>query len=345
MAQSNPEDRLLFVRDRALLVGDSSGLRRRAARGELVRVDHGVYATGQNWNEWDSDDRYRAHVFAVAQSRRSDVVLHGYSAAALWRLPIIGPWPAAVHLLTEKAGGGRSHDRIRRHALGFAHAQLTTIDGLRVTGEARTVIELAASAPFMSAVAAADFALHTGLTSRSELVELLEAMGRFRGSARAARVVDFATPLAESVAESASRVTMARCRFPQPELQKSSGGPTASTRSSTTGSMESERSARWTVGRNTKTPGFFAVVPPSRRCGTRNSARTGSDCRATVSADGTGPLPYRRVGDPAAPGDGRAPGLAESSRRIPHTTTRRRKVTVSAPSAGTRAAHDRALAR
>lgn len=225
MAQSNPEDRLLFVRDRALLVGDTSALRRRAARGELVRVDHGVYATGQNWQEWSSDDRYRAHVFAVAQSRRSDVVLHGYSAAAIWRLPIIGPWPADVHLLTEKAGGGRSHDRIRRHALGFEHAQLTTIDGLRVTGAGRTVIDLAASAPFMSAVAAADFALRTGLTTRNALVDLLREMGRVRGSARAARVIDFATPLAESVAESASRVTMARCRFPQPELQKEFWGP------------------------------------------------------------------------------------------------------------------------
>jgi hypothetical protein len=77
----------------------------------------------------------------------------------------------------------------------------------------------------MSAVAAADFALHAGMTTRSELADLLAARGRFRGSARAARVIDFATPLAESVAESASRVTMARCRFPQPELQKEFWGP------------------------------------------------------------------------------------------------------------------------
>lgn len=190
-----------------------------------MRVHHGVYATEQDWKGWHSDERYRARVFAVAQSRRTDAVLQGYSAAALWRLPIVGAWPSEVHLLTEKAGGGRSHDRIRRHTRGFEYSDVTTIDGLRVTGAARTVLDLAASAPFMTAVAATDFALNTGLTTPQELAELLAALGRYRGCARAARVVDFATPLAESVAESASRVTMARCRFPQPELQKEFWGP------------------------------------------------------------------------------------------------------------------------
>lgn len=225
MQPSSPEDRLLFVRDRTLLIGDDSALRRRATRGELRRVHHGVYATEQDWSRWNSEERYRARVFGIGQSRRSDVVLQGYSAAALWRLPIIGAWPAEVHLLTEKAAGGRSHARIRRHAVGFEHAGITTIDGLHVTGAARTVIDLAAVAPFMTAVATADFALHTELTTRGELATLLQTMGRFRGSARAARVVDFSTPLAESVAESASRVTMARCRFPEPELQKEFWGP------------------------------------------------------------------------------------------------------------------------
>lgn len=225
MPPDNPEDRLLFVRERTLLVGDDAGLRRRAARGELLRVAHGAYVTKQDWDRWDTDEQYRARVFAVAHTRRSDVVLHGYSAAALWRLPIVGSWPAEVHLLTEKASGGRSHDRIRRHALGFEHAGLTTVDGVHVTGVTRTVLDLAATAPFLSAVAAADFALHNELTTTGDLSDLLDAMGRFRGSARAARVVEFATPLAESVAESASRVTMARCRFPRPELQKEFWGP------------------------------------------------------------------------------------------------------------------------
>lgn len=225
MRQGNPEDRLLYVRDRSLLVGDDSALRRRASRGELLRVSHGVYAPEQEWGGWNAADRYRALVFGVANSRRAEAVLWGVSAAALWRLPAIGAWPTQVHLLTEKAGGGRSHDHIRRHALGFEHADLTIIDGLRVTGVARTVIDMAASAPFMSAVAAADYALHNEMTNQAELRVLLSALGRFRGSARAARVIDFATPLSESVAESASRVTMARCRFPQPELQKEFWGP------------------------------------------------------------------------------------------------------------------------
>ncbi|SMG12701.1 hypothetical protein [Agreia pratensis] len=225
MPQKNPEDRLLYVRERSLLVGDDSALRSRAARGELLRISHGVYAPEQEWNAWNAAERYRARVFGVANSRRADVVLWGYSAAALWRLPVIGAWPDEVHLLTEKARGGRSHDRIRRHALGFEHAELTLLDGVRVTGAARTVIDLASSAPFMSAVAAADFALHNEMTNHDELRAILSALGRFRGSSRAARVVDFASPLAESVAESAGRVTMARCRFPQPELQKEFWGP------------------------------------------------------------------------------------------------------------------------
>jgi predicted transcriptional regulator of viral defense system len=225
MKVSNPEDRLLFVRDRTLLAGDDGSLRRRAARGELHRLNHGVYSTRQDWLAWNNDEKYRARVFAVALSRRDDPVVSHYSAAAVWRLPIVGAWPVHVHLLTEKASGGRSHDAVRRHAVGFEHAAVTFVDGIRVTSAARTVVDVAATAPFMSAVAATDHALHTGLTTKKELAELLYMLGRFRGSARAARVVEFSTPLAESVAESASRVTMARCRFPEPELQKEFWGP------------------------------------------------------------------------------------------------------------------------
>jgi hypothetical protein len=60
MLPTNPEDRLFFVRDRSLLVGDDAGLRRRAARGELRRINHGVYATNQDCYEEDGAARGNA---------------------------------------------------------------------------------------------------------------------------------------------------------------------------------------------------------------------------------------------------------------------------------------------
>ncbi|MEO6826774.1 MAG: hypothetical protein ABI170_05605 [Microbacteriaceae bacterium] len=154
------------------------------------------------------------------------MVLSHHSAAVLWGLPILRSWPDEVHFLTERASGGRSDPGVRRHAVGIDSNDITTIDELPVTTVQRTVVDLAAALDLKSAVAAIDCALHIDrferlppLTTKAELLDKWERMLPFRGSVRARSRLEFGTEHADSPAESASRVNMALCGFPEPELQ------------------------------------------------------------------------------------------------------------------------------
>lgn len=92
-----------------------------------------------------------------------------------------------------------------------------------VTTPLRTAVDLAASLRFMEAVAVADRFLW-GRRPGGPLVRPAEfrdaaELRAGRGSARALRTAEFATPLSDSIRESQSRVLIAMLGFPDPVLQ------------------------------------------------------------------------------------------------------------------------------
>jgi hypothetical protein len=109
--------------------------------------------------------------------------------------------------------------RLHQHVGRVPDEHLTVVDGLVATGVTRTVVDVARSTPFESAVVVADRALRTGGTTREDLVGCIVEMGRVPGIRAAARVVDFADPLSESVGESRSRVLIRRLGLAVPDLQ------------------------------------------------------------------------------------------------------------------------------
>ena len=87
------------------------------------------------------------------------------------------------------------------------------------TTVARTVIDLARGWSFRAGVVTADSALRRNLTSKDELRAVLMDCRRWRGTRRAAEVVDFADGLSESPLESLARVVFRDCGLPPPQLQ------------------------------------------------------------------------------------------------------------------------------
>lgn len=220
-----PEEPLILASDLGRVITPGPVLRRQTRSGELVKIRRGVYMEASEWMARDRDARYRALVRGTSLESITGPAVSHQSAAALWGLPILGPWPDAVHLLVERASGGRSDPGIRRHALGVDAAQTTTLHGIPVTSLARTVVDVAATSTLHSAVATVDAALHiprhgVARLTRTELLEVYEGMLPFRGSRRALEVIEFAEMGAESPRESASRVTIALAGFPKPELQR-----------------------------------------------------------------------------------------------------------------------------
>lgn len=205
---------------------DAAGRRAQVRAGSLVRVRRGAYADAAALARADADERHRARIHAAAATARGTHVFSHESAAALWRLPSLGPWPNDVHVIVPTASGGRSDPGLRRHALGVDERDVAVVDGLRVTSLARTLVDVASTAGVYWAVAALDAALHESpfgppaMIDRVSVLEQWESMLPFRGHARARRLITFAETGAGSPRESASRVTIATLGFPPPILQQ-----------------------------------------------------------------------------------------------------------------------------
>lgn len=202
----------------------SAQLRALTASGELVRVRRGVYASARFVAAAREDPALR-HVLRVvaavnAQATRDAVASH-QSAAGIYGISLLTEPDPNVVWLTRPPGRyrGGQVEGVRFHAARLPPDQVGTVLGALVTSPARTVVDLARSLPFLEGVAAADSALHLGITTKPQLRHVLGGCAHWPGAARARQVVDFSDGLSESVLESAARVVFAQAGLPTPQLQ------------------------------------------------------------------------------------------------------------------------------
>ena len=215
---------LILSSDYARLGKDSRELARKCAAGELRRIRQGVYVAEPVWKALKPWDRYPLLILATATTLRTRNVFCLESAAALWRIPLLGA-QKVVHACTDDAAGGRSKAGISRHRISASGSEICERTGLLVTSRERTVLDLGALRPFEQAVIAFDHVLKpdavTGLPPLDR--ESLKAMATERYSAAAARriitALDFADPNSGSPGESLSRAYMFLGGFSIPLLQ------------------------------------------------------------------------------------------------------------------------------
>lgn len=188
-----------------------------AASGALTRLYRGVYARGP-----DASGNRRPlemlRIIGVANRSPSMVVSHA-SAAVLHRIPLWQVDPSVVHL-TRAAGGGSARTRGRTvHTARLTAQEVEVIRGVQTTTVARTLVDLARSIPFESAVIATDYALHERLLVPSQLADALEVARHRQGNAAARRALAFADGRSESPGESRTRVLLHRLGHEPPQLQ------------------------------------------------------------------------------------------------------------------------------
>lgn len=200
--------------------------------GRLIRLRKGVYAHvdgsgsrvggGADHERPAHEVRERAFLERTLAAARSiepgTVISHG-SALALHGLPLHGI-PLGLPTVTRHRAGGGSR---RSSALICANLPLegvvTDVDGIPVTSPARTIIDVARTVGLESGVCAADAALRRTLCSRSQLRDEAEAAKGRTGVARARRLPELTSGLAESVLESLIRLILVLGGLPEPELQ------------------------------------------------------------------------------------------------------------------------------
>lgn len=164
----------------------------------------------------------------VAGSRSDDLVFVGASAAAVWGLPMIGAWPPTVEVMAGRDSRVSSKGGVQWHRTSIADDELEVVGSWTVTSLARTLTDLAMTAPFVAAVCALDHALKPTVTAtggevfcgaeRDELIDHLGRQANGRARVKALAAIGFADPLSGSPGESLSRVQAHRLGFPPPLL-------------------------------------------------------------------------------------------------------------------------------
>lgn len=182
------------------------------------RVRRGVWMPDQAWHPLTPEQRHAALVHATSLVCTDDTRVFALeSAAAVWRLPRVEAWPGVVRTLVV-SGRPRASAGLRPHV--GAEAEPVLVAGLRVTGVARTVADLARTGSLPTALAAADHALRHGLCTGEDLTAQARAVPpRTRGRPVAALVADLADGGSMSCGESLSRARMFTLGLPRPRLQ------------------------------------------------------------------------------------------------------------------------------
>ncbi|MFC6705526.1 hypothetical protein [Flexivirga alba] len=187
--------------------------------GAWMRIRPGEYLDKERWHTLTPLDRHRALVVATVRRMREPLpMLSHFAAAALWGMPIIGPWPDRVDVMMDACAAGSS-TLVRRHRVSCL-PEPSLLGSIPVTSPARTVMDLARSTQLASALSAADRSLRDGLCTYGDLDEELLAIPKRGPGRRGAHVVWLlADPRSESPGESLSRARMYESGLPQPDLQ------------------------------------------------------------------------------------------------------------------------------
>lgn len=195
-----------------------------AGRG-AVRLRRGVFTTVEHWAGLPPRQRHLAEVLAVVATRKRDPLISHQSAAVLWGIPLGDAWPGTVHVLAPPQSRARSKNGVTVHRSDIPDRDVVEIDGMLVTSPARTLIDVARTVSFATAVVAIDHALNPRCASpevfltAEVLSEKLHESASARGAVRADRAIRFGRPNADNPGESMSRVAIFELGFPEPLLQ------------------------------------------------------------------------------------------------------------------------------
>lgn len=160
-------------------------------------------------------DEHRRRAIAAVGLLPDGAVLSHVSAACLLDLPIWEPslLRGPVQALRPRPAVTISRVTLQVRPARLAPEDVTELDGIPVTGLARTLIDLGRWAAVSAAVVCLDAALRDGRVSPAELQAALDGAYGTIGVPRARIAVGFADGRARDVAESRARVAK---RWPEP---------------------------------------------------------------------------------------------------------------------------------
>jgi very-short-patch-repair endonuclease len=153
---------------------DRGAVEDRISRGQLRRVQWGVYAVGHRPASRES--RWIAAVLSAGPA----AVLSHRSAGSLWRIfPSMSILPEVTRATRIKVRPG-----LRGHTGALMPDEITCVDGIPVTTPPRTVLDVAAQSTTRQLERALNEMEVRGITDKLSIPDLLERYPRQRGSAK-----------------------------------------------------------------------------------------------------------------------------------------------------------------
>lgn len=146
-------------------------------------------------------------------------VFAGESAALLHGLPMVGPMPNQVQVIS----GLKIHASVttwRRTRSWHYDSQPVQVEGMYCTDVLYTLADLLCSRDFYSGIASVDYVLREKIATKQQILTELGRRIGCKGVIKARDVVKHADARSESVGESLSRAVMLKGHLPMPRLQE-----------------------------------------------------------------------------------------------------------------------------
>ncbi len=202
----------LFTRGQAVEVGYRERELRThtAVHGPWVVVRRGVYAERGLWDSLSAyDGQARLRDLAVHLTMQTEHLMSHDSAARALGIPVFRPRRELSHITREGVGGSRTERGVKHHLTRLGILHTVRVDGMRVTGPARTAIDLAREHGPVAGVIACDHVLNARAghhLDKRDLRAVTATMWCWPGSTAARAAIDLADPGAESVGETLTRL-------------------------------------------------------------------------------------------------------------------------------------------
>jgi len=186
--------------------------------GEWIVVCRGCYAERTLWDSLDEDGRYLLRVRAVALTTRRAAVVSHTAAAAVHGMPLRPKWRALAHVTRPDVHGSRTENGVKHHLARLEDADIVVVGGVRVTGLARTALDVGREHGFEDGVVATDAARRLGATPE-QLTAGLVPMRFWPGVTAARAAVEVADPGAQTIGESLLRLMVLELDIGRPQTQ------------------------------------------------------------------------------------------------------------------------------
>lgn len=199
----------VFTLEQAMAAGDTVESIRHAVRsGQLIRLRRGAYALAESELTGPGLARLRVGQQGVAAALRIPAATVSHvSAVALHDLPLLEP-PTLPCITLEPPLRTRPA-QLHVHRQPIPPGQYDPASDIKLTGVARSCLDLAREQGLAAGLVAADAALHRGLCTAAELADVYAESCRGRAGLKDGRkILESLDAKAESPLESISRLAM-----------------------------------------------------------------------------------------------------------------------------------------